>query len=74
MNSIANLDCNMYCQITLAQVTLPNTVMNTVKIFAMYSKIYDSGFNHLRTRIHIVANSCRPKHRFLAAGHRPRQL
>ena len=36
MRSIAILGCNMYSQITVAHVTLPKAVLNTVKIFAVY--------------------------------------
>ena len=32
MRSIAILGCNMYSQITVAHVTLPKAVLNTVKI------------------------------------------
>ena len=35
MRSIAILGCNIYSQITEADVTLPKTVLNTVKIFAV---------------------------------------
>ena len=38
VRSIANLGCNMYSQITVAHVTLPKAVLNTVKIFAVYKK------------------------------------
>ena len=36
MRSIANLGCNMYSQITVAHVTLPKAVLNTVEIIAVY--------------------------------------
>ena len=35
MISIANLGCFIYSQITVAHVTLPKIVVNTVKIFAV---------------------------------------
>ena len=35
MRSIANLGCNMYSKITVAHITLPKAVLNTVKIFAV---------------------------------------
>ena len=38
MRSIAILGCNVYSQITVAHVTLPKAVLNTVKIFAVYDK------------------------------------
>ena len=36
MRSIAILGCNVYSQITVAHVTLPKAVLNTVKIFAVW--------------------------------------
>ena len=42
MRSIANLGCNMYSQITVARVTLPKAVLNTVKTFAVH--LYTSSF------------------------------
>ena len=36
MRSIAILGCNLYSQITVAHLTLPKAVRNTVKIFAVY--------------------------------------
>ena len=36
MRSITILGCNIYSQITVAHVTLPKAVLNTVKIFAVY--------------------------------------
>ena len=36
MRSIAILGCKVYSQIIVAQVTLPNSVLNTVKILAVY--------------------------------------
>ena len=36
MRSIAILGCNIYSQITVANVTLPKAVLSTVKIFAVY--------------------------------------
>ena len=36
IKSIANLACNIYSKITVAHVTLPKAVLNTVKIFAVY--------------------------------------
>ena len=41
MRSIANLVCNMYSQITVAHVTLPIAVLNTVKIFAVYALYHE---------------------------------
>ena len=38
MRSIAILGCNIYSQITVAHVTLPKAVLNTVKIFAVYKE------------------------------------
>ena len=35
MRSIAISGCNIYSQITVAHVTLPKAVMNTVKVFAV---------------------------------------
>ena len=37
IRSIAILGCNIYSQITVAHVTLPKAVLNTVKIFAVWS-------------------------------------
>ena len=37
MRSIVILDCNVYSQITVAHVTLPKPVLNTVKILAVYT-------------------------------------
>ena len=39
MRSIAILGCNIYSQITVAHVTLPKAVLNTVKIFAVCMKV-----------------------------------
>ena len=36
LRSIAILGCNVYSQITVAHVTLPKAVLNTVKVFAVY--------------------------------------
>ena len=36
MRSIAALDCNIYSQITVAQVTLPKAVLNIVRTFTLY--------------------------------------
>ena len=36
MRSIAILGCNVYSKITVAHVTLPKAVLNTVKIFAVW--------------------------------------
>ena len=36
LRSIATLGCNIYSQITVANVTLPKAVLNTVKVFAVY--------------------------------------
>ena len=36
MRSIAILGCNIYSQITVAHVTLPKAVLNTVAIFAVW--------------------------------------
>ena len=38
MRSIAILGCNIYSQITVAHVTLPKAVLNTVKTFAVQSE------------------------------------
>ena len=37
MRSIATLGFNRYSQITVAHVTLPKAVLNTVKILAVYT-------------------------------------
>ena len=42
MRSIAFLGCNIYSQITVAHVTLPKAVLNTVEIFAVYCFKKDS--------------------------------
>ena len=39
MRSIAILGCNIYSQITVAHLSLPRAVLNTVKIFAVYRSI-----------------------------------
>ena len=39
MRSIAILGCNVYSQITVAHVTLPKAVLNTVKIFVVQYKL-----------------------------------
>ena len=39
MISIAILDCNVYSQITVADVTLSKAVLNTVKIFAVHAHL-----------------------------------
>ena len=39
LRSIAILGCNIYSQITVAHVTLPKAVLNTVKIFAVWVEI-----------------------------------
>ena len=36
MRSIAISGCNIYSQITVAHITLPKAVLNTVEIFAVY--------------------------------------
>ena len=36
LRSIAILGCNICSQITVAHVTLPNAVLSTVEIFAVY--------------------------------------
>ena len=36
LRSNAVLECNMYNQITVGNVTLPKAVLSTVKIFAVY--------------------------------------
>ena len=35
LRSIAILGCNIYSKITVAHITLPKAVLNTVKIFAV---------------------------------------
>ena len=49
MRSIAILGCNIYSQITVAHVTLPKAVLNTVKIFAVYHICFNKNLcmNHL---------------------------
>ena len=45
MRSIANLGYNIYSQITVAYVTLPKAVLNTVKIFAAYFTLHEYNYN-----------------------------
>ena len=44
MRSIAILGCDIYSQITVAHVTLPKVVLNTVKIFAVWISSMDEKY------------------------------
>ena len=49
MGSITILGCNVYSKITVAHITLPKAVLNTVKIFAVYAFLLRVQYSYLET-------------------------